>query len=425
MTGLWRRIGAGVGLTLALTLVGGSVVLDAPAARADQIRDLSYWLTDYGFTKAWETTRGAGVTVAVIDTGVDGSIPELNGAIVGGTDVSGIGSSNGQTPVGVNPEHGTLAASLLAGRGTGADTGLIGVAPDVSLLAVSVALGTSESTVSNDDQIAEAVRWSVDNGADVINMSLTRNTLDWPESWDSAFLYAFENDVIVVAAAGNRGGGTEEVGAPATMPGVLTVGGVDRSKEASFDASTQGITISVAAPSEELVGVTVGGGYVQWGGTSAAAPLVSGLVALVRAAHPDLDATEVINRVVETADANGHSVPSPIYGNGLINAAEAVAASVPRANGQSPAEQLAEWIHLHRRADTVREPLPTAEALSPREVVPDPALPTRNVVSAWLPTPLTVTYITVPLLVLVGFVSLVVLLGTGATRHIRRIRRKP
>jgi len=425
VTGLRRRIGVGVGLTLALTLVGGSVVLDAPAARADQIRDLSYWLNDYGFIKAWETTRGAGVTVAVIDTGVDGSIPELNGAIVGGTDVSGIGSSNGQTPVGVNPEHGTLAASLLAGRGTGADTGLIGVAPEVSLLAVSVALGTSESTVSNDDQIAEAVRWAVDNGADVINMSLTRNTLDWPESWDSAFLYAFENDVIVVAAAGNRGGGTEEVGAPATMPGVLTVGGVDRNKEASFDASTQGITIAVAAPSEELVGVTVGGGYVQWGGTSAAAPLVSGLVALVRAAHPNLNATEVINRVVETADANGHSVPSPIYGNGLINAAEAVGASVPRATGQSPAQQLAEWIHLHRRAATVTEPLPTAEALPPREVVPDPALPTRNAVSAWLPTPLTVTYITVPLLVLVGFGTLVVLLGTGATRHIRRIRRKP
>ncbi|TFD53437.1 peptidase S8 [Cryobacterium frigoriphilum] len=426
VTGLWRRIGVGVGLTLALTIVGGSVVLDAPAARADQIRDLSYWLADYGFTKAWETTKGAGVTVAIIDTGVDGSIPELNGAIVGGTDVSGIGSSNGQTPVGGDGSaHGTLAASLLAGRGTGADSGLLGVAPEASLLAVSVAFGSSESIVSNDDQIAEGIRWAVDNGADVINMSLTRNTLDWPESWDSAFLYAFENDVIVVAAAGNRGSGTEEVGAPATMPGVLTVGGVDRSKEASFDASTQGITISVAAPSEELVGVTVGGGYVQWGGTSAAAPIVSGLIALVRAAHPELDASEVINRVVATADANGHTVPSPIYGNGLINAAEAVAASVPRAYDATPAELLSEWIHLHRRADTTTDPLPTAEALPPREVVPDPELPARNLVSAWLPTPLTVTYITVPLLVLVGFGTLVVLLGTGATRHIRRIRRKP
>jgi len=426
VTTRWRRIGVGAGLALALAVVGGSVVFDAPTARADQIRDLSYWLNDYGFTKAWETTRGAGVTVAIIDTGIDGSVPELAGAIVGGTDVSGIGSSNGQTPVGgEGSAHGTLAASLLAGRGTGADTGLLGVAPEASLLAVSVAFGTSESTVSNDDQIAEGIRWAVDNGADVINMSLTRNTLDWPESWDSAFLYAFENDVVVVAAAGNRGSGTEEVGAPATMPGVLTVGGVDRNKSASFDASTQGITIAVAAPSEELVGVTVGGGYVQWGGTSAAAPLVSGLVALVRAAYPNLDASEVINRIVATADANGRSVPSPIYGNGLIDAAEAVAASVPRAYGQTPAEQLSEWIHLHRRADTVTDPTPTAEPLAPNPAVPDPAPPARNVASAWLPTPLTLTYITVPLLVLVGFGTLVVLLGTGASRHIRRIRRKP
>jgi hypothetical protein len=118
-------------------------------------------------------------------------------------------------------------------------------------------------------------------------------------------------------------------------------------------------------------------------------------------------------------------VPSPIYGNGLIDAAEAVAASVPRAYGQTPAEQLSEWIHLHRRADTVTDPTPTAEPLAPNPAVPDPAPPARNVASAWLPTPLTLTYITVPLLVLVGFGTLVVLLGTGASRHIRRIRRKP
>ncbi|MEB0015251.1 S8 family serine peptidase, partial [Glaciimonas sp. Cout2] len=78
-------------------------------------------------------------------------------------------------------------------------------------------------------------------------------TLDWPSSWDDAFLYAFQHDVVVVAAAGNRGSGTTEVGAPATIPGVLTVGGVDRNKTASFDASSQGITIAVAAPSEQLV----------------------------------------------------------------------------------------------------------------------------------------------------------------------------
>ena len=126
---------------------------------------------------------------------------------------------------------------------------MIGSAPQASLLSLSVGFG--DDTDGSDQQIAEAVRWAVDNGADVINMSLTRNTLDWPESWDDAFLYAMEHDVVVVAAAGNRGSGTIEVGAPATMPGVLTVAGVDENGAASFDASTQGITIGVAAPSEE------------------------------------------------------------------------------------------------------------------------------------------------------------------------------
>ncbi|TPW65421.1 S8/S53 family peptidase, partial [Schumannella sp. 10F1B-5-1] len=92
------------------------------------------------------------------------------------------------------------------------------------------------------------------HGADVINMSLTRNTLDWPTSWDDAFSYAMDHDVVIVAAAGNRGSGTDEVGAPATMPGVLTVAGVDRAGQTSRKASTQGVTIGVSAPSEELVG---------------------------------------------------------------------------------------------------------------------------------------------------------------------------
>ncbi|TDW30802.1 S8 family serine peptidase [Cryobacterium psychrophilum] len=427
VTGAWRRLGVGLGVLLATSVVGGSIVLDAPAAHADQIRDLQYWLGDYGFSEAWNTTRGAGVTVAVIDTGVDGSVAELNGAVVGGTDVSGLGSGNGQTPVGGDAQdsgHGTMVASLLAGRGTGDGTGLIGVAPEAEILSVSVAFGESASTVSNDDQIAEGIRWAVDNGADVINMSLTRNTLFWPQSWDDAFLYAFEHDVVVVAAAGNRGSGTTEVGAPATIPGVLTVAGVDREKTASFDASSQGITVAVAAPSEQLVGAVPGGSYVLWDGTSAAAPIVSGLVALVRAAYPKLSAAEVMNRVIESADPNGQTTPSPIYGNGLIDAKAAVTTYVPPAAVQPPAELLNEWVHLHRRAEIEVQPTETPSVVAPLAPRKDPAVPTQNDAAAWLPNQLTLTYISLPLAVLVGFGILLGLLGIGATRHIKRIRRK-
>lgn len=416
-----RRTAWRAALTVVLT--AALAVTGTAPANADTVRDLQYWLAEYGYTQAWTMSRGEGVKVAIIDTGVNGDIAELRGVVVGGTDASGIGSPDGQTPVGEESEHGTMVASLLAGRGTGEGNGVIGVAPGADLLTASVAFGLdSGSSKTNDEQIAEAVRWAVDNGADVINMSLTRNTRDWPESWDDAFLYAFENDVVVVAAAGNRGSGTSEVGAPATIPGVLTVAGVDRDQNASFDASSQGITIAVSAPSEDLVGVLPDGGYVQWSGTSAAAPLVSGLVALVRAEFPELDAANVINRVIRTADPKGEDVPSPLYGYGIIDPVAALTAEVEAVEA-NPLGSLEEWIRVHRRAD-----LPEAEASDgqdTQEIVPiaDPPPPRSESAKTLLPTPWTLAYITVPLSLVAGFGTLAALLGIGATRHIRRTER--
>jgi type VII secretion-associated serine protease mycosin len=407
----------------AAAIVAATVVAlaGATSARADIVRDYEYWLGDYGFTTAWNTSRGEGVTVAIIDTGVNGNVAELQGVVKGGTDVSGLGTPDGQTPVGEESSHGTMVASLLAGRGAGEGAGVIGVAPAADLLTVSVAFGQDTgATKSNDDQIAEAVVWAVDNGADVINMSLTRNTRDWPESWDDAFMYAFEHDVVVVAAAGNRGAGTSEVGAPATIPGVLTVAGVDKAKNASFDASSQGITIGVAAPSEDLVGVQPDGKYVVWDGTSGAAPLVSGLVALVRSEYPDLDAANVIERVIATADPNGQEVPSSLYGNGLIDPVAALTADVPEIDPDTLVDGLAEWITLHRRAD-VDAPDQAAETETPMVVpIADPPLPRSDGAQTLLPTPWTLAYITVPLSLVAGFGTLAALLGIGATRHTRR-----
>ncbi|QAY73468.1 peptidase S8 [Agromyces protaetiae] len=408
------RLVAGALATVALLGVG------AGPARADLVRDYQYWLTEYGFTTAWNESRGAGVTVAVIDTGVVGGVAELQGVVIDGTDVSGIGSPDGQTPVGDESQHGTLVASLLAGRGTGPGSGVIGVAPEASLLSASVAFGADTgSPYTNDDQIAAAVKWSVDHGADVINMSLTRNTPDWPESWDDAFMYAFDHDVVIVAAAGNRGSGTTQVGAPATIPGVLTVAGVDRDKNASFDASSQGITIAVAAPSEELVGVMPDSSLIKWSGTSGATPLVSGLVALVRSKFPDLDANNVINRVISTANPNGHPVGGPIYGYGLIDPVAALTAEVPKVT-ENPLGSLADWIVLHRRAAGGGP----AEA-APEQIVPiaDPPLPRSDSAMTLLPTPWTLAYITVPLSLVAGFGTLATLLGIGATRQFRRAAR--
>ncbi len=400
---------------LALLLAAAAALTFAPAAQAtpqDAVRDREYWLDDYGIRDAWAVTRGAGVTIAIIDTGVAGAVADLAGAVVGGADFSGVGSPDGQRPIGDNPEHGTLVASLAAGRGTGATSGVLGAAPEASILTISVGFGADSDT-----QIAEAVTWAVDNGADVINMSLSRNTLDWPESWDDAFLYAAEHDVVIVAAAGNRGSGTVEVGAPATIPGVLTVGGVDENGQASWNASAQGITIGVAAPSERLVGVTPSGRYVTWAGTSGATPIVAGVVALVRAAHPELDAANVINRVVTTARDAGPAGADFTYGFGYLDAADAVSAAVPEVTA-NPMGDLAEWVRINRRADATPEPAEVIVSAPKPDVDPGFADPTGIL----LPSLVTLQLVGVPVLAVALMVFVVGGLVVGVVRGIRSPR---
>jgi type VII secretion-associated serine protease mycosin len=417
-----------VRVALAATIVALTAVLTAAAPSpspspppVDPVRNMEYWLKEYGIADAWKTTKGAGTTIAVIDTGVGRGPKELDGAVVGGADFSGVGKADGRTPVGDDDRnHGSWVASLAAGRGTAADKGMIGVAPEADLLSLSIGFG-SNASVPFVDQVAEAIRWAVDHGADVINLSFTTNTLDWDRSWDDAFLYAFDHDVVVVVAAGNRESGTEEVGAPATIPGVLTVGGVDREGRASSTASTQGITIGISAPSEQLLGVSANGDLVIWDGTSGAAPIVAGVAALVRSAHPELDAGNVINRLVKTATPSDRAktVPSALYGYGLINAARAVTASVPPVSS-NPADDLREWIRLYRRAESSPAPSPTP---TPFTVAPLPdAEPPTGAVSPLLPSSDSLRYGTVPLVVLSLGTILVVLGVTAAARRIRSAR---
>lgn len=416
----WRARCA-LAVTLVMIFVG-SILVAAPAS-ADNIRDKEYWLADYGITTAWKTTRGAGVTIAIIDTGVDGTHPDLTGTVVGGTDVSGIGTSDGQTPVGTDNQHATMVASLLAGHGHGAGglDGIIGVAPDAKILSVSVGLGVG--SVNSDDQIAKAVRWSADNGADIINMSLTRNTLDWPTSWDAAFLYAMKKGVIIVAAAGNRGSGTIEVGAPATMPGVVVIAGVDQNGDASFDASAQGITLSVAAPSEQLVGAAPGGGYYEWAGTSGATPLVVGVLALIEASHPGLSAGNVINRLTATATPKGNAIT---YGSGLMNAAKAVTATVASVQSD-PATDLQNWIRLNRRAASTAAPEQTtgAPVISPGKSTAPQAAQAISPFGRVLPTIDSLRNVGIPLLVYLIFAAVFILVLRAIWREVKRARRRP
>ncbi|KSU74987.1 S8 family serine peptidase [Pseudarthrobacter enclensis] len=428
-----RRAGSAVLalVLLACCLCAGLVA--APAAHADEWRDKQYWLSESGITKAWEVSKGAGVKVAVIDSGVDAGHPDLKGAVVGGYDASGAGQPDGQKSVGSKPEHGTLVATMLAGRGhqpadakpsaspgpagQGPD-GIVGVAPEAEILSVSTWLGsTNPSGKSDQDQIPEAVRWAVDNGAKVINISLGSTTPQWPQSWDAAFLYAEQKDVVIVAAAGNRVGGNIQVGAPATIPGVLTVAGLDRKNTASVDASSQGISIGVAAPAEDLLGGLPGGSYAEWAGTSGSTPIVSGVAALIRSKWPTMSAEQVINRIVSTAKDAGVPGKDPLYGYGILNAEAALKDDVPEATA-NPLGSMAEWIRVHRRGNPATpSPLPTADVPSAVPTLPEATVPAAKAPSQ--------RDSAISAAVVIGFAVLFVAIIAAAAVQLTRAARNP
>ena len=324
---------------MALALAGSTLaaaLTAAPAAHADAWRDKEYWLAESGITKAWEVSKGANVKVAVIDSGVDGKHPDLAGVLAGGVDVSGAGSPDGQKSIGAKPEHGTLVATMLAGRGH---------QPAHSTAKPSPSAGPSVARTESSGWPPKRSCCLSRRGSDPRTPAARATRTRYPRpsagrsttgprhqhlagqhlagmaaSWDAAFLYAEQKDVVIVAAAGNRGGGNVQVGAPATIPGVLTVAGLDRKGTASIDSSSQGISIAVAAPAENLIGGLPGGGYAEWAGTSGATPIVAGVAALIRSKWPEMSASQVINRIVSTANDAGAPGKDPLYGFGILDA---------------------------------------------------------------------------------------------------------
>ena len=268
---------------------------------------------------AWPLSRGAGITVAVIDSGVSATHPVLRGKVLAGKDLGLPNHGGWCDEVG----HGTLIASIIAGRPVTGNP-FVGMAPDSRILPVRV---LRDAKKAFDPQlpfrIAQAIVWAVDNGADLINLSL--ETVPTPQL-ANAVRYAVARKVVLVAAAGNQQSDEQRTqpAYPAGYPLVLAVAGVDE-QGSHVGTSISGDYIDVAAPGLLIEGPAPGGGYrvESEGGTSFAAAYVTGVAALVRSAYPQLPANEVMNRIVATAD-NPPEGRTGEVGFGVVNPYRAV-----------------------------------------------------------------------------------------------------
>ncbi|MEU9148913.1 type VII secretion-associated serine protease mycosin [Streptomyces sp. NPDC048349] len=309
----------------ALAAAALTAVAAAPA-HADAIRDRQWGLLALRAEEAWGTTRGDGVTVAVLDTGVDDSHPDLAGQVLEGTDLIGMGAGRGDRSW---ARHGTAMASIIAGHGhgSGRGQGVLGIAPQAKILPVRVILeegdpGRAQARDSKGGALADGIRWAADHGADVINLSLgdDSDSAHHEAGEDEAVQYALAKGVVVVASAGNGGESGDRVSYPAAYPGVIAVTAVDRrGRKAAF--STRNWYATVSAPGVDVVIADPDRSYYEGWGTSAAAAFVSGAVALVKAAHPDLSPAQIKKLLEDTAsdspaggrdDARGHGMVDPV-----------------------------------------------------------------------------------------------------------------
>ncbi|RYG88606.1 hypothetical protein EON77_00395 [bacterium] len=272
---------------------------------------------------AWELSIGSpNVTVAVVDSGSRPTHEDLVGQILstsrnftsGGT-ASDISDGDG---------HGTHVSGLAAATGNNGKGGL-GTGWNVKLLTCKITYGTSGT-----EDFANAIMYAADQGAKVINMSF--GSRGYSQMLDEAVQYAFNKDVVMVAAAGNDNETSARY--PASLPNVLTVASTDQgSGRSSF--SNYGPLVDVAAPGGEIVSTATTGDsdYIVESGTSMASPVTAGAVALMRAYAPDAPGTEIVTALISTA--RQASTPFTVYGQ--IDVAAAMRAiAIPVVTGLKP-----------------------------------------------------------------------------------------
>ncbi|MFI7250550.1 S8 family serine peptidase [Micromonospora chalcea] len=292
-------------------------MIAAPTAPASIIREDQWHLRYLRVGEANSVSRGSGVLVAVPDTGVDPH-PDLRSNLLPGTTTIAGGSGDGRSDLN---SHGTSMAGLIAAHGQPDGTGAIGIAPAAKILPIQ---SSGENNTGEADDLASGIRYAISQHADVISVSSSGASS--PELVD-ATRAALSANIVVVAAAGNAPDDTH-VGYPASEPGVIAVGGVDRMGNHA-SVSVRGPELDIAAPAVDIYSTSYGGKYSKGTGTSSATAIVAGAAALIRSKYPNLPAQEVAHRLTATAVDKGPPGRDDQYGYGVIDLVAALTADVP------------------------------------------------------------------------------------------------
>jgi subtilisin family serine protease len=368
----WRRAAC-----LLTALTPALALATAGPAAADSVRNQQMWvLNAVHAPAAWGQTRGQGVTVAVIDSGVNPGVSDLAGSVQTGPDLSGVHTPPSDSAWGV---HGTWMASLIAGHGhDGGSAGIMGVAPAAKILSIRVVtdqkdpgFGRYEQEPSNRVQhaLARAIRYATAHHVSVISMSLGYGAASRPVR--SAILQALNGGVVVVASSGNSGavsGAQHRKPAPysypADYPGVLGVAAVGRDG-APAPFSSDNLSVEVAAPGVQVPAQGRDGQYWLVSGTSPACALTAGVAALVKSRYPHLAPALVVQAIAGSTTNRPRGGYNDEVGFGTVDASAALAASAPLAGSAGQRSGLTAAAHYGGGPSAV-PPVP----VSPRDSRP-------------------------------------------------------
>jgi hypothetical protein len=334
------------------------VAASSAPALADQVRQQEFWLSQLSVSQAWQATQGSGVTVAVLSDGVDTQQPDLGGSVTTGPDYTGTGEESGAF-FGV---QGTAAASLIAGRGTGAggNSGIIGIAPRSRILSVRVTLDPGDPALDSSaagavlpGAIASGIRYAVAHGASVIDLPLDpgrpnptaiaalpipRFSTQAPQlngiiaaeggsvAEQQAVAYAISQGVVLVAPAGDNALGTDAANFPAAYPRVISVGAFDSSFNRGAFSSNQPY-VNVTAPGVGVTAADAAGGYASVSSTAAASAIVSGIAALIKAQFPHLTPAQVSQALSTSTVVRPPGGQAAGSGTGSVDAGRAMLAA--------------------------------------------------------------------------------------------------